>query len=286
MSTDTHLTARTAFLEAGGIRYAYRQFGAPTGTPLLFLQHFRGGLDHWDPVITDGLAAGRPVILFNNAGVASSSGETPGTVDEMADHVAAFTRALGPATVDLLGFSLGGLVAQTVAVRHPELVRRLVLVGTLARNGIEEGRPDDVFEVATRNDPPSLEDFLYLFFEPSQTSQAAGRAFWERRHRRSADVDPPTSQQTMHAQLAAMLEFREARGERFSELTRIVQPTLVVNGRNDIMAPTINSYVLAQHLPNAELVVYPDSGHGAHFQFAELFTSQVARFLDAEPAFC
>lgn len=285
MSQYSHVTAPTRYVEADGIRYAYRWFGTDAGTPLLFLQHFRGGLDHWDPAVTDGLAVNRPVILFNNAGIASSSGETPDTMDALADHAATFVNALGLAQVDVLGLSLGGGVAQALTLRHPGLVRRLIIVGFRPRAGEDEGTGPNIIEVATRHEVPTLEDFLYLFFEPSESSQAAGRAFWQRRHRRTMDLDPPTSQQTMKAQLAAGMEWRERRGERYAELKRIAQPTLVVNGNHDVMVPTINSYVLAQHLPNAELIVYPDSGHGALFQYPDLFVSHVARFLDTEPAF-
>ena len=282
---DNHTSAPTRFAEANGIRYAYRRFGAPSGTPLLFLQHLRGGMDHWDPAVTDGLAAGRPVILFDNAGVAASSGQTPATMEGFADHAAAFAGALGLTQVDVLGFSIGGHAAQALAMRHPRLGRRLVIVGSKPRAGVDEGTHPDVFEVASRHEVPTLEDFLFLLFEPRPSSQAAGREFWQRRHRRTADVDPPTSQATMRAQIAAILDWREPRAERYGDLKSITQPTLVVNGSHDIMAPTINSYLLAQHIPSAELIIYPDSGHGALFQYAPLFVSQVAQFLDSAVPF-
>jgi pimeloyl-ACP methyl ester carboxylesterase len=280
MTTDDHLSAPTRYVETDGIRYAYRRFGASTGTPLLFLQHLRGGMDHWDPAVTDGLAANRPVILFDNAGVAASSGETPATMEGLADHAAAFIGALELRQVDVLGFSIGGHAAQALALRHPQLVRRMVIAGSKPRAGVDEGTDPDVPEVASRHKVPTLEDFLFLFFEPTPASQAAGREFWQRRHRRTADVDPPTSQATMRAQFAAILDWREPHGERYAELRSITQPTLVVSGSHDIMAPTINSYLLAQHIPNAELIIYPGSGHGALFQYAPLFVSQAAQFLD------
>ena len=133
--THMHMTAPTQFVEANGIRFAYRRFGIETGVPLLFMQHFRGGMDHWDPMVTDGFARDRPVILFDNAGVANSSGKTPDTFDAMSDYAAGFVDALGLSQIDLLGFSIGGLVAQAFTLRHPSLVRHLLLVGTGPRAG-------------------------------------------------------------------------------------------------------------------------------------------------------
>jgi pimeloyl-ACP methyl ester carboxylesterase len=279
----THETVPTQFIEHNGIRFAYRRFGQASGIPLLFLQHFRGGMDHWDPAVTNGFARDRPVVLFDNAGVAGSSGETPHTIEAMADHAAVFMAALGLAEADVLGFSIGGYVSQALALRHPALVRRLILVGTGPRGGDSSQDPKYV-EVSASTDPKTgqsgLEAFLYLFFRPTETSQAAGKAFWERRHRRTRDVDPPSSVQTMTAQRATATEWREIRGERFSELNEITQPTLVVNGHHDVMIPTINSYTLSQHIPRAQLIIYPDSGHGALFQFPELFVAHGCMFLE------
>jgi pimeloyl-ACP methyl ester carboxylesterase len=275
----THMTAPTEFVEENGIRFAYRRFGIETGVPLLFMQHFRGGMDNWDPAVTDGFASGRPVILFNNAGVASTSGKTPNTVDAMSAYAADFVGALGLSHIDVLGFSIGGFIAQTFTIRHPSLVRRLILAGTGPRAGQPQWQDPKVKQHALTPDP-SLDDFLYLFFAPSTSSQAAGLAFWERRHLRKTDVDPPTSPQTMEAQLAALTEWGQAKGERFAELKSITQPTLVVNGSNDVMVPTINSFTLSQHIPNAQLIIYPNSGHASLFQYPELFLSHAHTFLD------
>jgi len=211
----SHLTAPTQFVTANGIRYAYRRFGTERGTPLIFLQHFRGGMDHWDPAVTDALAARRPVILFNNTGVASSSGETPDTVEAQADDAATFVGALGLTQVDILGFSIGGYVAQALTLRHPALVRRLVLAGTKPRAGDDTDRHPDVNVVGTRHDIPTLEDFQFLFFAPSPSSQAASERFWERRHQRTIDTDPPTSKQTMQAQVAAIIDWKKTTRRAF-----------------------------------------------------------------------
>ena len=280
--TYTHVNAPTQFVQANGIRFAYRRFGTDSGTPLLFLPHFRAGMDHWDPAVTDGFAKDCPVILFDNAGVASSSGETPNTIDAMAEHAAGFVNALGFSKVDLLGFSIGGFLAQVFSLRHPNVVGRLMLVGTGPRGG-EPSKDPNYGQYAASTDPSTgesgIDAFLYLFFSHSARGQAAGRAFWERRHLRKNDVDLPSSPQTMEAQQAAVAEWGQVRGGRFAELKGIAQPTLVVNGNNDIMIPTINAFTLSQHIPDAQLIIYPDSGHASLFQYPDLFLSHARTFL-------
>src|ERR1700688_1327727 len=176
VTAHTHQTVPTQFVEANGIRFAYRGFGKGGGVPLVFMQHFRSGMDHWDPAVTDGFAENRPVILFDNAGVASSSGETPDTIDAMAEHAPGFAGALGFSQVDLLGFSIGGYIAQTLALRRPQLIRRLILAGTGPRAG-EPSQDSKYGEYGALTDPETgavpIEAFLYLFFRPSETSQAA-----------------------------------------------------------------------------------------------------------------
>jgi len=201
----------------------------------------------------------------------------------MADHATDFIGALGLSLVDFLGFSIGGYVAQALTLRHPTIVRRLILVGTGPRGG-EPTQDPKTGEYGASTDPATgetgLKAFLYLFFRPSDTSEAAGKAFWERRHLRKNDVDPPSSPQTMAAQRAAITAWRQIQGERYSELKNIKQPTLVVNGNNDVMIPTVNSYTLSQSIPCAHLIIYPDSGHASLFQFPQLFVAHAKLFLD------
>ncbi|MDX3452307.1 alpha/beta hydrolase [Streptomyces sp. ME02-8801-2C] len=277
--SDTHVTAPTQYVEVDGDRFAYRRWGKPSGVPIFLVQHLRGGMDHWDPLLTDGLAEGREVILFNGRGIASSSGTPRNRMEDMADDIAAVIRALGLEQVDLLGFSIGGWQAEEVTLRHPELVRKLILVGTGLRGGDPTMDPK-VPEVAT-NPVPTVEDFLFLFFGRSQAAAEAGRAFWERRHQRT-DQDPPSSPAVAQAQLEAATAYGEPLpGENpYAYLNAITQPTLVLNGENDVMIASINSWHLAQNIPNAQLLIYPDAGHGAHFQYPQRFLKHALQFLD------
>jgi pimeloyl-ACP methyl ester carboxylesterase len=274
-------SAPTGFVEADGTRFAYRRFGQPLGTPLVLLQHFMGNLDNYDPAITDALAMGREVILTDNAGVGLSTGTAPDTVAGMARDAASLIDALRLEHVDLFGFSMGGHVAQQMAVDRPELVRRLVLVGTGPRggDGMDQLAPDVAPLFGKAYEPQDLM-WLPIFFSPSEASQAAGRRFLERIRARTEDRDAPVSEATVAAHRAAAGEWGVAAPDSFDYLKGISQPALVVNGSNDIVVPTINSYILQQNLPNAELILFPDSNHGSHFQFTELFNRYVTDFVD------
>jgi pimeloyl-ACP methyl ester carboxylesterase len=278
----THQTVPTQFVEANGIRFAYRRFGKSGGMPLVLNQHFTGTMDHWDPAVTDGLAATREVILFNNAGVSSSSGEVPTSCGQMGSNAVAFLKTLGLPKVDLLGFSIGGFVAQEIALQAPDLVRRLVLVGTGPRGG--EGmatltpEAQEIFG-ATYDEPDHL--WLRVHFTRSENSHAAGRTFLKRFRLRTENRDPEVNGKVAPAQLEAISKWGAPREKPFEYLKSIREPTLVINGSSDVIIYTVNSFILQQNLPNAELILYPDSNHGSQYQYPALFVADVTRFLDA-----
>lgn len=278
--THTHLTAPTRFVNVGGTQFAFRRWGnaAAAQPPLLMLQHFRGGMDHWDPLMTDGLAEGREVILYNGRGIASSDGAPRTRIEDMADDAAAFVRALGLEQIDVLGFSLGGFQALDLTWRHPKLVRKLMLLGTGPRGG-DPDMEARVLDTAV-NPVPVFEDFLYLFFGRSPQAEQAARAFWERRHQR-VDQDPPSTPEVAKAQIEANMHYlpRLSEDDPFAYLRGIPQPTFILNGVHDVMVPTVNSFYMARNLPNAQLFIYPDSGHATQFQYPQRFLRHAVQFL-------
>ena len=277
MSNDMHETARTQFVQIGDVRFAYRRFGRRGGLPLLFLNYFAANMDDWDPKVTNGFAAEHEVILFDNAGVGSSTGETPPTVAAMTKDCVDFCRALDLKRFDIVGFSLGGMVAQLLAFEHPETIRRIILLGTGPRGG--EGMTFTELSLDALADPVAL--LMSAFFTSSETSKAAGRAYIERLQLRVADRDAPISKKAAGAQLAAIREWGTVPSKnRYAMLARIQQRTLIVCGSKDIVVMPINAFLLAQHLPHAQLVMYPDASHGAQSQHAEIFLEHARLFLN------
>jgi pimeloyl-ACP methyl ester carboxylesterase len=272
----TNETVPTEFVESAGIRYAYRRFGKQGPSPLLCLGYFNSNMDAWDPVVMNGLAADQEVILFDNAGVSNSGGETPTSVAQMAHHVLAFSEALSLKTVNVLGFSLGGMIAQQLALDHSSLLKNLLLLGTGPRVG--EGMTFTELSADEQADPVAF--LLAAFFSPSEMSQAAGLEYLRRLDMRKNDRDLPVSKASAVAQLAAIREWGTIPAtDRYSTLKKITHPTLIVHGNKDIVVAPVNALILAEHLPNAQLIIYPDASHGAQYQHARLFLEHVKLFL-------
>jgi pimeloyl-ACP methyl ester carboxylesterase len=273
----THQTAPTQFVEANGIRFAYRRFGKPGTIPLLLLGYFNSNMNGWDPDVTNSLAADHEVILFDNAGVGASGGKTPNVVAEMTEPCVAFCRALGLEQIRVMCFSLGGMIAQHLALEHPELVERLILLGTGPRGG-----EDMTFtELSPEEQADPVAFLLAAFFSPSEASQAAGHDYLKRLESRKNDLDLPVSRDSAVAQLAAIREWGTIPAtRRYATLKGITHPTLIVHGNKDIVVTPLNAFILTEHLPNAQLIMYPDANHAAYSQHAENFLENARSFLN------
>ena len=281
MPTDsTHQTAPNLFIDApNGVRYAYRRFGKPTGVPLLLLQHFRGTLDNWDPFLTDSIAREREVILLDNVGVGLSSGTTPNTVAQMARDAIVFLDALALSQVDLLGFSLGGFVAQEIALLRPKQVRKLVLAGTGPQGGpLMHGWRQDIADAARTPELGGAE-LSYVFFPHTEAGRAKGMEFLGRFLLRSVDRDVPSDLATRDAQYDAVVDWGVPDHNKLQRLASIEQPTLAASGSNDLMIPTRLTHLLGALIPNAEVRIYPDAAHGFLWQYPKEFGKDVNAFL-------
>lgn len=267
----------TRFVNVNGVPFAYRELGTGTGVPVVFLHHLTAVLDDWDPRVVDGIAAHHRVITFDNRGIGASGGKVPTTVEQMGTDAIAFIRAMGLEKVDLFGFSLGGGVAQMVALQAPELVRRIILAGTGPRGGGGIDKMATIVGVAylkaflTHSDPRN-----FLFFPRTPEGKAAAGDYLHRLQERTVDRDKKISNQARIAQLKAI---RHAGQSRPDDLSVITQPVLVANGDNDLMVASEHSADMAQRLPNAELKIYPNSGHGGVFQYHREFVPTALQFL-------
>jgi pimeloyl-ACP methyl ester carboxylesterase len=276
----SHQTAETQFAEAAGVDFAYRRFGRRADLPLVLLQHFRGNLDNWDPALTDALAATREIILVDYPGVGSSTGRPSHSIAETARQMIAFTDALGLEEIDLLGFSIGGFVAQEIALVRPDLVRYLVLAATGPKGapGMHGWREDIAAAARGESNPENL---LYIMFAHTNASQAKGMEFLGRFVQRSEGRDAPASDAARDAQYDAVVEWGIPDHAALQRLTGIRSPTLVIQGDNDLMIPTKLSHLMAGLIPDAQIRIYPDSAHGFLFQYPVEVAADVNAFLAA-----
>lgn len=286
MSTSSHEPVITSYAEApartvtaGDTTYAYRELGPKGGIPVVFFVHLAANLDNWDPRIVDPIAKNRHVITFDQRGVGASTGEVPNTIQEAADHAYEFIRALGFDKIDVFTFSMGGFIAQDLIVKHPDLVRRLVLTGTGPRGGKDIHKVvgvtyRDIFRATLKRSDPKE----FLFFNRNAAGKPAARAFVERLQERTVDRDKPVSIKAFRSQLKAIQRYGRSAP---SDLSTFTQPTLIANGDNDRMVPSVLSEDLHRRIEGSKLIIYPDSGHGGVFQFHEKFAPIAADFLAA-----
>jgi pimeloyl-ACP methyl ester carboxylesterase len=273
----TWKTAPTQTINAGGVEFAYRQLGPSTGVPVVFLTHLAAVLDNWDPRVVDGIAAKHRVITFDNRGVGASSGATPTTIEQMASDAVTFIRALDLDQVDLFGFSMGGMIAQVIAQAQPQLVRKMIIAGTgpAGGEGIDKVTRISYLDTArgllTRRDPKE-----FLFFTRTPNGRGAAKEFLARLEERTNDRDKAISIGAFRAQLKAIHRWGQ---QTPADLSSIHQPVLVLNGESDRMVPSKNTVDLDRRLPNSQLVIYPDAGHGGVFQFHEDFVKRALDFL-------
>ena len=282
LSNDTLITsykdapART--ITARGVTFAYRELGPKGGVPVVFFVHLAANLDNWDPRIIDALAKGHHVVTFDNRGVGGSSGQVPDTVEAMADDAYTFVKSLGFEHIDIFSFSLGGMVAQALVVKHPGLVRKLILTGTGPAGGKDIDKVagvtylDILRATLTGSDPKE-----FLFFNRNASGKQAARAFVNRLKERTVNRDAPVTIKTLQTQLKAIRKWGRSAP---ADLSRVTQPTLIANGDNDRMVPSVLSTDLHRRIKGSELVIYPDSGHGGIFQFHEKFVPVAVKFLD------
>ncbi len=275
-ATASYAKAPARTIDAGGISYAYRELGPKGGVPVVFFVHLAATLDNWDPRIIDAIAKEHRVVTFDNRGVGASTGTVPDSIEAMAEDAYTFIRALGFDTIDVFSFSLGGMIAQALVLKHPKLVRKLVLTGTGPRGGKDMDKVagttyfDILRATLTGSDPKE-----FLFFNRNIAGKLAGKAFVKRLEERTEDRDAPINVRAFRTQLKAIKKW--GRGAP-SDLSRIIQPTLIANGENDRMVPSVLSEDLHRRITGSELIIYPDSGHGGIFQYHEQFAPIAARF--------
>ncbi|PWK76605.1 pimeloyl-ACP methyl ester carboxylesterase [Mucilaginibacter oryzae] len=271
-----YVAVPTQYVEVEGIRYAYRSLGKPGKVPVVCLQHFTGTLDNWDPVIVDGLATERPVILIDNTGVGNSGGQTPDNVLDMSRDAIKVISALGIQKCDLLGFSLGGFLAQAMTSLKPELFRKLIIVGAAPQGAKALHSFPQLVEKAFAL--PPKEQYLFVFATKSENSRAKIAATLERLYIRTDDRDQSATMDAIKAQISALT--RWGTDPVTIDLSKITQPVLIVQGSDDEMMDSAASLDMYKKLPHAVLIYYPDAAHGSFNQYPELFVEQANSFLN------
>ena len=277
MTATNYASAANKTLNVNGTTFAYRELGPTGGIPVVFFVHLAATLDNWDPRIIDPIAKNRHVIAFDNTGIGSSSGDVPDSIEAMADDAYAFITALGFEKIDVFSFSMGGMIAQDMVVKHPSLVRKLVLTGTGPRGGKDMDKVvgttywDMLRATVTMSDPKE-----FLFFNRNATGKRAAKAFVNRLKERTVDRDQPIRIKAFQTQLKAIQKFGRSSP---SDLSKLTQPTLIANGDNDRMVPSVLSEDLHRRIAGSKLIIYPDSGHGGIFQFHAEFAPVAVDFL-------
>lgn len=260
-----------------GTVYAYRELGEKKGIPVVFFTHLSANLDNWDPCFMDGIAEKHWVIAFDNKGVGLSSGAVPDTIEQMAKDALTFVHAMGFEQIDILSLSMGGMVAQELLAIEPKIVRKLILTGTGPRGGKGIKNVTKITNFDLVRAIFTLKDIkTYLFFTRTDNGKQKAKEFLMRIKERKEARDKMISIKGYRTQLKAIHKWGLAKP---ADLSKITQPTLVVNGDNDRMVPSINSYDLVRRIPNSKLIIYNDSGHGGIFQNHDDFVKAVLEFL-------
>lgn len=273
-----HQTAKTQFINVKGNTIAYRVLGKEDGIPLVLLPGLGGSMDDWDPAVTDGLAKKYKVIIFDNKGVASSKGITPNTVQAMADDAVDFIKALNLSKVNIMGFSMGGFIAQRIVLTYPSLINKVILTGTGPQGAIGLSNLPNIIAGTAGLSPEA--SFLKFGFTESAQSVAEGKASYARVQLRTTDRDLPLNDDTSNSQFTAVLSWAQPNADALTEIKKIKNPVLIVHGENDLPVSVQNAKNMAQNLDHSELVIFPDSGHASFYQYHDTFVTKAIEFLE------
>ena len=277
---DYHQTAVTQFITAGETKYAYRVLGNKSGIPLVMISALGNSMDDWDPAVTNGLAQQYKVIIFDIEGVGSSSGPTPNNIPDMASGVVNFIHALGYTKVNLLGFSMGSFITEQIALTNPGLVNKIILTGTGPKGAEGLSNLPNILATTVGLTPEQV--FLASFFATTDSSQAAGKLSYERIQKRTDGRDAPVNQESAVAGLTAVLGWAQPNPDALNELKKITKPVLIAQGEKDFLVPVINAINMANSIPGSKLIVYPNAGHGAIYQYHDQFVQSAFEFLNSK----